>query len=119
MKNYLLLLLFIPLMAFAESAPKALIVTCDAPTTRVDGTPLSASEIRDYKFVLTKDSVVVSTANVPTCDWDLPEILPGGYVIAVSVFDTDGFESDQARVSFNVKGRPGKATNIVIVITIN
>ena len=118
MKYLLLFLLLIPLASFAAPKLKTFTVTCDAPTTREDGSEALASEIRDYKFVLTRSTSIteITTVNRDECLWDNHHVYPGLYTLDISAFDIDDIEGDQDVSDVKVNARLSKVKNVEIII---
>ncbi len=83
--GFLLVLLFAATFdAFAASYT----VTCDPPTERTDGTPLTPAEIAEYKFLVDGTLDGTSTA----CSY-LVNRPAGTYEITAVTVDTGGLES--------------------------
>lgn len=86
-----IVLLLISLLAMQSVMAASYTVTCDPPTERTDGTPLSISEIDHYNWFV--DGVLdgISTG----CSYEV--IRPGGlYSITASTTDTDGLSDGQS-----------------------
>ena len=110
MKLLLALLLLVPTVAFAAGSQSD-DVSWSLPTTRVDGTPLPASELDRTEIEVTRDGSVVATNSVPVpgTSWNLARELPPNYTLCyrARVVDTDGLASDwSAEVCKTVKGKP-------------
>jgi len=86
----------------SHAAPAQSELSWEAPTTRVDGTPLTVEEIKEYRVYYTingepqsVDPIVVGSASVAeTVTLDLlPSAEPYVVSFAISTVDTDGLES--------------------------
>jgi hypothetical protein len=96
--------LLVTLAAHAAPAPSDLSWT--APTTRVDGTALTAEEIKEYRVYYTIDGqspsegvpiVVSGTSASETVTLELtPRVEPYVISFAITTVDTDGLESAQS-----------------------
>lgn len=121
--------LLVTLAAHAAPAPSDL--SWEAPTTRVDGTPLAVEEIKEYRVYYTIDGqtpgegapIVVSGTSVSeTVTLELlPRATPYVVSFAISTVDTDGLESEQSETvskTFKVDSTaaPEAPTNIQFTI---
>ena len=122
--------LLVTLAAHAAPAPSDLSWT--APTTRVDGTPLAAEEIKEYRVYYTIDGtapgegepiVVGGTSASETVTLELtPRLEPYVVSFAIKTVDTDGLKSPLSEVvskTFNVDSDavPSAPTSLEFTIT--
>jgi len=96
---------------FLVSLPVAadvLDLTWTAPTTRVDGTPMPASEIKHYRLSWTVKGVVQPDKVVTGVSYALDTgALVGRTCVVIRTVDTDLLESDPTgQVCKNVKPNP-------------
>ena len=129
--TWAILFLFTTSLAVAGEATSAL--SWEAPTTRVDGTPLAINEIQGYKAFYEVDGLptlqssfedIDATTITATIVLDL-QPRPEPYVVsfALVAIDTDGRQSELSQPvskSFVVASTapPGPPTNLVITISI-
>ena len=122
--------LLVTLAAHAAPAPSDLSWT--APTTRVDGTPLAAEEIKEYRVYYTIDGTAPGTGEPIVVDGTsasetvtlelLPRATPYVVSFAISTVDIDGLESAQSETvskTFQVDSTvaPGAPTSLEFTIT--
>ena len=115
-----------------QAAPANSDLSWEAPTTRVDGTPLAPAEIAEYRVFYTVDGqvtgendfiVVGPTATAETITLKLiPREQPYTVSFAITVIDTEGRSSPQSdtvskKFAVNSTANPGPATNIQFDIT--
>jgi hypothetical protein len=115
----------------AFAAPAVSTLSWEAPTTRVDGTPLDPADIAEYRVYYTingepqgVDPIVVSgTSESETVTLELtPRVEPYVISFAITTVDTNGLESAQSETvskTFQVDSTaaPGAPTNIQFTIT--
>lgn len=102
MKRALLLLLF-PSIVWADS------LSWDAPTTREDGSPVSMTEIKEFRVY--NDGQFLGAATAPSVEFVVPN--PGTYKFTVTAVDKEGRESDHSDpLDAVVRGRPGKPVKL-------
>jgi len=122
--------MLVTLAAHAAPAPSDLSWT--APTTRVDGTPLAAEEIKEYRVYYTIDGtapgtgdpiVVDGTSASETVTLELaPRLEPYVVSFAIKTVDTDGLGSalsDVVSKEFEVEStsEPNAPTSLEFTIT--
>jgi len=122
-----LLVFVLALFSFgAVAAPATSTLSWTAPTTRVDGTPLAAEEIKEYRVYYTIDGtapgegefIPVSGAVSETVTLELtPRVEPYVVSFAIKTVDTAGLESVLSEVvskTFNVDSdaKPNAPTNL-------
>ena len=114
-----------------QAAPANSNLSWEAPTTRVDGTPLDPADIAEYRVYYTingepqgVDPIVVSgTSASETVTLELtPRVEPYVISFAITTVDTAGLESAQSETvskTFQVDSTaaPGAPTNIQFTIT--
>ena len=115
----------------AHAAPANSNLSWEAPTTRVDGTALTAEEIKEYRVYYTIDGtapgtgepiVVSGTSASETVTLELtPRLEPYVVSFAIKTVDTDGFGSalsDVVTKEFEVEStsNPGAPTNLEFTI---
>ncbi len=88
-------------------------ITCDAPTTRVDGSSITATELVLYKLYRGAEQV----AEKSECPMTVP-LIKGKSIYSMTATDLDGNESD---LSDTVKvtgivAKPNKPTNLKITV---
>ena len=83
-------------------------VTWTAPTTRVDGTPLTAAEIKHYRLSWTVKGVAQPDKTVTGTSYALDTgTLSGRTCVVLRTVDTDNLESDPtSAVCRNAKPNP-------------
>jgi len=128
-----LLVFVLALFSFgAVAAPATSTLSWTAPSTRVDGTPLEAEEIKEYRVYYTIDGtapgtgepiVVGGTSASETVTLELtPRLEPYVVSFAIKTVDTDGLGSalsDVVSKTFEVEStsNPGAPTNLQFEIT--
>ena len=128
-----LLVFVLTLVSFgAVAAPATSTLSWTAPSTRVDGTPLAAEEIKEYRVYYTIDGtapgegepiVVGGTSASETVTLELtPRLEPYVVSFAIKTVDTDGLGSalsDVVTKEFEVEStsNPGAPTNLQFEIT--
>ena len=114
----------------AQAAPANSDLSWEAPTTRVDGTPLDPADIAEYRVYYTingepqgVDPIVVSgTSASETVMLELtPRVEPYVVSFAITTMDTDGLESAQSETvskTFQVDSTaaPGAPTSLEFTI---
>ena len=115
-----------------QAAPANSNLSWEAPSTRVDGTPLEAEEIKEYRVYYTIDGtapgtgepiVVGGTSASETVTLELtPRLEPYVVSFAIKTVDTDGLGSalsDVVSKTFEVEStsNPGAPTNLQFEIT--
>ena len=115
-----------------QAAPAKSNLSWTAPDTRVDGTPLTIEEIKEYRVYYTIDGtapgegepiVVGGTAASETVTLELtPRVEPYVVSFAIKTVDTDGLGSalsDVVTKEFEVEStsNPGAPTNLQFEIT--
>ena len=126
------LLVTLAMLPAAHAAPAPSDLSWTAPSARVDGTPLAAEEIKEYRVYYTIDGqssgegvpiVVDGTAASETVTLELlPRATPYVVSFAISTVDTDGLESARSETvskTFNVDSdaAPGAPTSLEFNIT--
>jgi hypothetical protein len=113
-----------------QAAPANSDLSWEAPTTRVDGTPLDPADIAEYRVYYTingepqgVDPIVVSgTSASETVTLELtPRVEPYVISFAITTVDTDGLESAQSETvskTFQVDSTaaPSSPTNLQFTI---
>ena len=135
MKNFLTIVFVFGLVMFAQGAVGAeatSTLSWEPPTERVDGTPLAAEEIKEYRVYYTIDGtapgegepiVVSGTSASETVTLELlPRVEPYVVSFAIKTVDTDGLGSALSEVvtkEFEVQStsEPGAPTNLQFEIT--
>ena len=128
-----LLVFVLALFSFgAVAAPATSTLSWTAPSTRVDGTPLEAEEIKEYRVYYTIDGtapgtgepiVVGGTSTSETVTLELtPRLEPYVVSFAIKTVDTDGLGSalsDVVSKTFEVEStsNPGAPTSLQFTIT--
>jgi hypothetical protein len=125
------LVITLALLPAAHAAPATSELSWTAPTTRVDGTPLAAGEILEYRVFYTVDGpidengeyvAVTGTSAAKTLTLDLiPRAEPYTVNFAVRTVSTDGLKSAQSETvskTFQVDSTaaPNPPTNIQFTI---
>jgi len=76
-------------------------ITWNAPSTRVDGTPIAMSELGGYYLYYGKSpddiSTVINIQDPYTFEITLNNLPSGKYYFRVSAFDTDGIEGPKSQ----------------------
>ena len=135
MKNFLTIVFVFGLVMFAQGAVGAEATSTllwEPPTERVDGTPLTVEEIKEYRVYYTIDGtppgegepiVVSGTSASETVTLELlPRVEPYVVSFAIKTVDTDGLGSALSEVvtkEFEVEStsEPGAPTNLQFEIT--
>ena len=130
--TFLLVGFLVTLAGTASAAPATADLSWTAPSTRVDGTPLAAEEIKEYRVYYTIDGtapgegepiVVGGTSASETVTLELtPRLEPYVVSFAIKTVDTDGLGSalsDVVTKEFEVEStsNPGAPTNLQLEIT--
>jgi len=126
------LLVTLAMLPAVQAAPAPSDLSWTAPSTRVDGTPLAPSEIKEYLVYYTIDGqtpgegvpiVVSGTSASETVTLELlPRVDPYVISFAISTVDTDGLESARSETvskTFQVSSTaaPGAPTSLEFTIT--
>ena len=74
------------------------IITCQYPTQREDGTPLAQAEIAAIKLYVDCDAAGGLVFSFNSCTFDLPSEVFGQCNLAVTAVDTDDGESERSNV---------------------
>lgn len=82
------------ILIVSNSVAATVNVSWDAPTERVDGTPLEASEIGEYR-VYYRSNGIERMASTTSTSMDITELY-GLYVFQVTTVDTNGLESERS-----------------------
>tara|TARA_R100000152_G_C6782307_1_gene219777 strand:- start:18649 stop:19053 length:405 start_codon:yes stop_codon:yes gene_type:complete len=115
-----ILLFLISLPAFALEIPDrpdtdTATFTWEAPTTRVNGDPLPATEIQGYELYVSPVGGEVQVYEVQSSPFT-PDLSPGEYEAAIRTVDTDGLYSQPSdTVTFRV-GVPPEPPSLFEVI---
>jgi len=130
--TFLLVGFLVTLAGTASAAPATADLSWTAPSTRVDGTPLAAEEIKEYRVYYTIDGtapgtgdpiVVDGTSASETVTLELtPRVEPYVVSFAIKTVDTDGLGSalsDVVTKTFEVESTssPRAPTNLQFEIT--
>ena len=134
MKNFLTIVFVFGLVIFAQgafSATATSTLSWQPPTERVDGTPLTVEEIKEYRVYYTIDGtppgdgepiVVSGTSASETVTLELlPRVEPYVVSFAIKTVDTDGLESALSEVvskTFNVDSDAGPSAPTSLEFTI-
>jgi hypothetical protein len=102
--------LIVALCAFLPGLAAANIsISWVAPTQRVDGSPLAASEIASYQFDVTLNGSALPSFTVPgtATTYTYVDSVKGRYCFKARTVDTAGLQSDpSAEVCRNANPRP-------------
>lgn len=110
--RFILLLLF-TLPAFALEVPQnpvddSVTFSWEAPSTRVNGDPLTLEEIQGYELYWSVNGGETQTVEIGVVNsYDLAGLDPGTYEAAISTVDTDGLYSQPSEtVTWEINARP-------------
>jgi len=125
--------MFLTVIAFgATAAETSSSLSWEAPTTRVDGTPLAMEEIKEYRAYYEVDNIPTVASTVTVIDFAStsteialtldPRSEPYVVSFAILTVDTDGRQSQLSDVvskTFNVSStaNPGVPTTLQFTVT--
>jgi len=95
-------------------------VDCTPPTTREDGSALTAAEIAGYELVVTRVGYETTTYRLAGCGVDMTVAKSGSYTAAMITIDTDGLKSTlpSNTVEFAIKASKPNAPGQLRVTTV-